>query len=208
MSAASSTRTQPPYACQFTFTCDGVPDVVTEPTPGRVPSTSRDDMLDGKLWMPEVAKATHYHAFWVHPDWINEMTTIYKLGVHTFYRPRAWGDGADEPTWGDAKADGKRSRSSTSEEWPVSHSREWLRSRRRARISAREERAQLALVARPAMRGANGWDQYYLFSRLGAPWVLYARALNDELRAGTSQNGSSDQRRVARPWRAPGARPW
>ena len=25
------------------------------------------------------------------------MKQMYKLGVHTFYRPRAWGDGADEP---------------------------------------------------------------------------------------------------------------
>jgi hypothetical protein len=24
--------------------------------------------------------------------------------VHTFYRPRAWGDGADEPKWGDPVA--------------------------------------------------------------------------------------------------------
>ena len=60
-------------------------------------------MLDGKLWMPEVAKSTHYHAYWVHPDWVSEMKRIYKLGVHTFYRPRAWGDGSDEPNWGDAK---------------------------------------------------------------------------------------------------------
>ena len=28
------------------------------------------------------------------------MKKMYKLGVHTFYRPRNWGDGSDEPTWG------------------------------------------------------------------------------------------------------------
>jgi hypothetical protein len=28
------------------------------------------------------------------------MVRLYKLGVHTFYRPRAWGD--DEPTWSPA----------------------------------------------------------------------------------------------------------
>ena len=28
------------------------------------------------------------------------MTRLYKLGVHTFYRPRAWGNGDDEPVWG------------------------------------------------------------------------------------------------------------
>jgi hypothetical protein len=28
------------------------------------------------------------------------MKKMYKLGVHTFYRPRAWGDGSDAPVWG------------------------------------------------------------------------------------------------------------
>jgi spore germination cell wall hydrolase CwlJ-like protein len=90
-------------ACQFTFACDGIPDVVTEPDAWARAKHIARDMLDGKLWMPEVAKSTHYHAYWVHPDWVAEMKKIYKLGVHTFYRPRAWGDGSDEPTWGDAK---------------------------------------------------------------------------------------------------------
>jgi spore germination cell wall hydrolase CwlJ-like protein len=90
-------------ACQFTFACDGIPDVVTEPDAWARAQRISKDMLDGKLWMPEVAKSTHYHAYWVHPSWVAEMKKMYKLGVHTFYRPRAWGDGSDEPTWGDAK---------------------------------------------------------------------------------------------------------
>jgi spore germination cell wall hydrolase CwlJ-like protein len=90
-------------ACQFTFACDGIADVVTEPDAWARAKHIARDMLDGKLWMPEVAKSTHYHAYWVHPDWVAEMKKVYKLGVHTFYRPRAWGDGSDEPTWGDAK---------------------------------------------------------------------------------------------------------
>jgi hypothetical protein len=59
------------------------------------------EMLDGKLWLPEVGKATHYHAYWVHPGWVREMTKMHRLGVHTFYRPRKWGDGLDAPEWGD-----------------------------------------------------------------------------------------------------------
>jgi spore germination cell wall hydrolase CwlJ-like protein len=90
-------------ACQFTFACDGIPDIVTEPEAWERAKRIARDMLDGKLWMPEVAKSTHYHAFWVHPSWVGEMKKMYKLGVHTFYRPRAWGDGSDEPHWGDAK---------------------------------------------------------------------------------------------------------
>jgi spore germination cell wall hydrolase CwlJ-like protein len=90
-------------SCQFTFACDGIPDVVTEPDAWARAQRIARDVLDGKLWMPEVAKSTHYHAYWVHPDWVNEMRKIYRLGVHTFYRPRNWGDGADEPSWGGDK---------------------------------------------------------------------------------------------------------
>jgi spore germination cell wall hydrolase CwlJ-like protein len=90
-------------ACQFTFACDGVPDVVTEPDAWARAKRIAHDTLDGKLWLPEVAKATHYHAYWVHPSWVAEMKKMYKLGVHTFYRPRNWGDGSDEPRWGDPK---------------------------------------------------------------------------------------------------------
>ena len=50
--------------------------------------------------MPEVAKSTHYHAYWVHPSWVSEMKKMYRFGVHTFYRPRAWGDGSEAPSWG------------------------------------------------------------------------------------------------------------
>jgi hypothetical protein len=30
------------------------------------------------------------------------MKKMYKFGVHTFYRPRAWGDGSEAPSWGTA----------------------------------------------------------------------------------------------------------
>jgi spore germination cell wall hydrolase CwlJ-like protein len=97
-------------ACQFTFACDGVPDVVTEPDAWLRAKRIARDMLDGKLWMPEVAKATHYHAYWVHPGWVAEMKKISHIGVHTFYRPRAWGNGADEPSWGDPKTTAKETK--------------------------------------------------------------------------------------------------
>ena len=127
-------------ACQFTFACDGIPDVVTEADAWERAKRIARDMLDGKLWMPEVSKSTHYHAYWVHPDWVNEMKKIYKIGVHTFYRPRAWGDGEDEPTWGDPVESAKEAANEEAK-GPVSHSREWLRSEEglaAARQSARK----------------------------------------------------------------------
>jgi spore germination cell wall hydrolase CwlJ-like protein len=113
-------------ACQFTFACDGIPDVVTEPDAYARAFRIARDMLDGRLWMPEVAKSTHYHAYWVHPDWVNEMKKMSRLGVHTFYRPRAWGDGSDEPTWGDAKTTELQA-AEEEKQGPVSYSKEYLR---------------------------------------------------------------------------------
>ena len=87
-------------ACQFTFACDKVADVVREPDMWDRARKIAKAMLDGQLWLPEVAKSTHYHAYWVHPSWVHEMKKMYRFGVHTFYRPRAWGDGSEAPSWG------------------------------------------------------------------------------------------------------------
>jgi spore germination cell wall hydrolase CwlJ-like protein len=87
-------------ACQFTFACEGKRLVVDEPDMWEQAKRIARDTLDGKLWLSEVGKSTHYHAYWVRPSWIREMKRNYKFGVHTFYRPRAWGDGSDEPAWG------------------------------------------------------------------------------------------------------------
>ena len=87
-------------ACQFTFACDGIRDVVKEPDMWDRARRIAKATLDGRLWLPEVGKSTHYHAYWVHPSWVHEMKKMYRTGVHTFYRPRAWGDGSDAPSWG------------------------------------------------------------------------------------------------------------
>jgi len=87
-------------ACQFTFACDGIPDVVREPDMWVRAKKIAKATLDGQLWLPEVAKSTHYHAYWVHPSWVREMRKMYRTGVHTFYRPRKWGDGSEAPSWG------------------------------------------------------------------------------------------------------------
>jgi spore germination cell wall hydrolase CwlJ-like protein len=87
-------------ACQFTFACDNIADVVREPDMWDRARKIAKAMLDGQLWLPEVDKSTHYHAYWVRPSWVSEMKKMYKFGVHTFYRPRAWGDGSEAPSWG------------------------------------------------------------------------------------------------------------
>jgi len=88
-------------ACQFTFACEGKDlSKVDEPDMWEQAKRIAKDMLDGKIWLSEVGHATHYHAYWVHPSWVHEMTKLYKLGVHTFYRPKNWGDGDTDPAYG------------------------------------------------------------------------------------------------------------
>lgn len=77
-------------ACQFTFACDDVKDVVREPDMWVQAKEIAADMLDGKLWLDSVGPATHYHAYWVHPSWVREMRKLDRIGVHTFYRPKRW----------------------------------------------------------------------------------------------------------------------
>jgi spore germination cell wall hydrolase CwlJ-like protein len=92
------------FACQFSFACDGIPDRVNDPAAWERATHIARDTLDGKLWLEEVGKATHYHAYYVHPWWVRQMHKFDRIGAHTFYRPRNWGDGADTPVWGDPKA--------------------------------------------------------------------------------------------------------
>ena len=86
---------------QFTFACDNVRDVVREPESWETASRIARDALDGKFWLPEVGKATHYHATYVNPWWVRTMTKHARLGIHIFYRPKRWGDGGEMPIWGD-----------------------------------------------------------------------------------------------------------
>jgi spore germination cell wall hydrolase CwlJ-like protein len=92
------------FRCQFTFACDGLPERVNEPVAWERAKHIAHDALDGNFWLNDVGKATHYHARWVHPWWVHEMRRLDRIGVHTFYRPRNWGDGSNSPIWGDAEA--------------------------------------------------------------------------------------------------------
>ena len=116
-------------------------------------------MLDGQLWLPEVDRSTHYHAYWVRPSWVSEMKRMYKTGVHTFYRPRNWGDGSDAPSWG--TADGDRG-----------HLGQARRSR--AKLGRAGECEAVALSSRRArpIRGGNcDADRGCLFRNMACVWV-------------------------------------
>ena len=87
-------------SCQFTFACDGKSEAIRERGAWARAQRIAKQALDAKVWLPEVAKSTHYHAMYVRPNWIRDMRKMVRYGLHTFYRPRNWGDGSDEPAWG------------------------------------------------------------------------------------------------------------
>jgi hypothetical protein len=87
-------------SCQFTFACDGKPESINEHGAWSRANRIATQTLNAKVWLPEVDKATHYHAAYVRPNWIRDMKVMVRYGLHTFYRPRNWGDGSNEAHWG------------------------------------------------------------------------------------------------------------
>jgi spore germination cell wall hydrolase CwlJ-like protein len=90
-------------ACQFTFACDGKSKAITDRGHWAVANRIARQTLDGQIYVPEVAKSTHYHAAYVRPTWVREMRKLVRYGLHSFYRPYAWGNGNEEPVWGPAE---------------------------------------------------------------------------------------------------------
>lgn len=73
------------FACQFTYTCDGRPETITEPASWQRVGKVARAVMDGKT--PGLTKgATHYHATWVNPDWSRKYTKTLAHGVHIFYK--------------------------------------------------------------------------------------------------------------------------
>ncbi|MEP5759972.1 MAG: cell wall hydrolase [Litoreibacter sp.] len=72
------------YACQFTYTCDGRPENISEPKAfDRVGKIARI-MLDGA---PRTLThgATYYHTTAVRPRWARKFRQTARMGVHLFY---------------------------------------------------------------------------------------------------------------------------
>lgn len=83
-------------ACQFTFACDGIPDIVHSKPHWQLAQRLANDALDGKGYLQSVGKATHYHAYYVSPRWARSMRKMVRIGAHTFYFPYEWE--VNEPT--------------------------------------------------------------------------------------------------------------
>jgi hypothetical protein len=78
-------------ACQFSFACDGIPERVTNAKAWRQAQEIAKGAIAGKLYVPEVGKATHYHATYVRPAWAPRMKKVTHIGHHIFYQfKRNW----------------------------------------------------------------------------------------------------------------------
>ncbi len=53
------------FTCQFTFACDGKRKTINERGAWARANRIAKQTLDGQIYVPEVAKSTHYHAIYV-----------------------------------------------------------------------------------------------------------------------------------------------
>lgn len=77
-------------SCQFTFACDGTPSTIKEPEAWALAERIASELLSGALYENQARGATHFHATYVHPNWIKEMHEKARFGGHIFYRPKQW----------------------------------------------------------------------------------------------------------------------
>ncbi|MCW5719201.1 MAG: cell wall hydrolase [Bauldia sp.] len=74
-------------ACQFSFACDGIRDVVTDRNAWSIAQAIANSEIDGTaIYLDEIGSATHYHANYVRPNWAPQMQRMAQIGVHIFYR--------------------------------------------------------------------------------------------------------------------------
>ena len=72
--------------CQFSFACDGIPDVIADRRAYRLAKDVAMAVTGGKIFLPEVASSTHYNATYVSPRWARSMERMTQIGSHIFYR--------------------------------------------------------------------------------------------------------------------------
>lgn len=72
--------------CQFSFACDKISDTARDKKLWENSNRVATEVADGKVWLPDIGYASHYHATYVKPVWRKYMKRIKRIGVHIFYR--------------------------------------------------------------------------------------------------------------------------
>lgn len=74
------------YACQFSFTCDGRPEVIDDAEAyGRAGKIAA--LLLGGAKSAVTDGATYFHTVHVNPTWSGKFSQTVQIGAHLFYRP-------------------------------------------------------------------------------------------------------------------------
>lgn len=75
-------------ACQFSFACDGKPDVLDDARAWEKAVAIAERALHGEMTAQEpqiIMAATHYHADYVKPKWSKSLYRLTQIGRHIFY---------------------------------------------------------------------------------------------------------------------------
>ena len=89
-----------PFACQFTFACEGKSLRIEEPGPWAVATRIAQGVVSGANYNPKVGGAVNYHANYVSPFWIGKVD---RIRAHIFYAMR------DDVNWAPGALKGDRS---------------------------------------------------------------------------------------------------
>ena len=71
--------------CQFSYACDGRPDVMTSSVSKARSEKIARMLIDGRP-RSVTSGATHFHATYVRPDWSRKFARTAAIGNHVFYR--------------------------------------------------------------------------------------------------------------------------
>ncbi len=77
-----------PFACQFSFACEGRSLRIEEPGPWTVAVRIARDVVSGAIYNPLVGEAVNYHANYVRPYWASALQRVDQIGHHIFYKLR------------------------------------------------------------------------------------------------------------------------
>ena len=86
-----------PFACQFSFACEGKSLRIEEPAAWATATRIAQAVVSGVNYNPKVVEALNYHANYVYPFWAPSLRRVDRIGAHIFYAMRAgmnWAPGA------------------------------------------------------------------------------------------------------------------
>jgi spore germination cell wall hydrolase CwlJ-like protein len=86
-----------PFACQFSFACEGKSLRVEEPDAWATATRIAQEVVSGANFNPKVVEALNYHANYVYPFWASSLRRVDRIGGHIFYAMRGglnWAPGA------------------------------------------------------------------------------------------------------------------